>query len=187
MMKTLILISLLFPLSLMAQNTGVLEPTENYDYRVSTKGASWVVEISSTSKYKSDGTPTSLSSLVKIEHKQLGGGNGGSAKTTQIPIQKYPNEGGVIYIDVDNLPTPLFILIAKGGELADHQRELFLLSPACKAPLASARAHLEEATQIEVNTGVKDFMISFPGPNGQVKKTWTAPTDSSKLCQQKWQ
>jgi hypothetical protein len=50
----------------------------------------------------------------------------------------------------------------------------------------SARAQIEDASQIQINTGVKDFLITFPTSTGPVKKTWTAPTDSSKLCQQKW-
>src|SRR5690606_4781266 len=131
------------------------------------KSSSWTVEVTPTSKYNADGTPISFSSQVKIEMKP----RSGSTKISQIQISKYPNEGGLLYVDLGNIETPLFILVAKGGNLAEHQRELILLSPSCKSPLATVAAEIEEANQIEVNTGVKDFMISFPGPKGQVKKT----------------
>lgn len=182
MRKITILTALLFALPTLAQRHGNIEPSSNYDYRVkSLKNSDWIVEIEDASKHSGDGIPSSLASRVKIEEK------GKSSRVHRVSIDKYPNEDGVVFIDVDHLKAPLFLVISKGGELSEIEREIHLISPGCPKPLASARAHMEDSSQIQVNTGVKDFMISFPGPEGNVKKTWTAPTDSSKLCQQKWQ
>lgn len=166
----------------LAQRSDHLEPTENYDYRINNmKGANWVVEIESTSTYTSDGIPKSLSSRVKIEEKR-----NGKSRIHTVTIPKYQNEDGVAYIDVDGLDSPLFLVISKGGLMPDTQREIHLISPKCSKPIDSARAQIEDASQIQIDTGVKDFMISFSSPEGASKKTWTAPVESSKLCQQKW-
>lgn len=181
MKKVFISFACAFSLSAFAQQSRVLDPTDNMDYRAEAKGAKWIVEVESTSKYSNDGIPLSLSSQVKIEENRSG-----KTKITKVAIPHYPNEGGVIFIEVESVSTPLFLVLSKGGDLPDDQREIQLVAPNCARALASVTAVIEDASQIQINTGVKDFMISFPGPRGSMKKTWTAPADSSKLCQQRW-
>lgn len=166
-----------------AQRSGHLEPTENYDYRVNDlKGANWIITITPTSKYTDDGIPKSLSSEVRIEEKRPQ-----KVHLYKVKIPKYPHEDGVAFIDMGNLSEPLFLLVSKGGPLSDDQRELHLISPGCSKPLATATAAIEDSSQVEIQTGTKDFVLSFPSPKGgRSKKTWTAPSDSSKLCQQRW-
>lgn len=170
------------PLLAQAQNSGVLNPTSNYDYRVKANGVQWILEVTSTSKYSKDGIPLSLSSLVKIEKK-----GEDSSSTSQVSISKYPNEGGMLFIEMDQLKSPLFIILSKGGPLGDHQKSLQLISPLCHRPLAEALAEIEEPEQVQIQVSTRDFVLSFNGPKGPTKKTWTAPADSSKLCSQKWQ
>lgn len=158
--------------SLWAQQSGDLKPTQNYDYRVSgLKGAQWIIEITS----KENG------SEIKLEENK-----NGKTKVHKVKIPEYPHEDGVLYIDAGGLSFPIFIIVSKSLAIADSQRELHLILPQCPRPVASARAQIESSSQIQINTGVKDFMISFASPDGSSKKTWTAPADSSKLCQTKW-
>lgn len=168
------------PILAHAQNSGVLSPTSHYDYRVKASGSQWILEVSNTSKYSNDGIPLSLSSQVKIEKK------GEASSFTKVNISKYPNEGGMLFIEMDQLNSPLFILLSKGGALGEGQKSLQLISPKCSRPIAEALAEIEEAEQVQIQTSARDFVISYNGPNGQTKKTWTVPVDSSKLCSQKW-
>lgn len=173
----------LVSLPTLAQRAGHLEPTEHYDYRIDNlKKANWIIRVESTSKYTEDGVPQSLSSEVRIEEKR-----NQKVRRYTVKIPQYPYEDGISFIDVGNLSEPLFLLISKGGPLSDDQRELHLISPGCSKPLASTTATIEDSSQVEIQAGARDFVVSFPSSQGRMKKTWTAPSDSSKLCQQKWQ
>ncbi len=183
MIKIFVSILLVFSLpAAFAQRSGNLTPTDNYDYRVDAKGASWVLEVQSTSQYTGDGIPKSLSSRVKIEKKD----GKKSVKTHQIDIAKFPHEDGVLFIDIANMNVPLFLVVSRSPELPESDREIHLISPLCRTPIDSVRAQIEDSSQIQINTGVKDFMVSYPTSTGSGKKTWTLPESSSNHCQQKW-
>ncbi len=184
--------TLSFGASSLAQSSQTLKVDDGiYKVQLQKNGKtySWEMEVTPYSELDKDSLPVRSFSKVEILKKTT---SGKVVSKSNLEISKiddfegYINLTGVKYIEVNELDAPLFLVqVYSLSEPQGHER-LVLISPKCKSPIATAAVVGESIDQVEVNTGVKDFLITYPSGSGKSQKKWTAPHDSGKLCRQSW-